>query len=164
MLSRAHGLRGYRETYLLQEAYLSLLPGAPALVERRRKTLTPVMVDMLPVWGFQCGEGKIPFPTPQNGLVLYDPFDTGSQPNANILVTGTSGAGKSFAVSYILSAYELACAGRGERLPFTFILDNGASYRRYIELRPDGRYVAYSFEHPPGDAIRHVHPEVGAAF
>jgi type IV secretory pathway VirB4 component len=150
VLSRAHGLRGYRETYLLREGYMSLLPGAPALVERRRKTLTPVMVDMLPVWGFQCGEGKVPFLTPHNGLVLYDPFDTGSQPNANILVTGTSGAGKSFAVSYLLSAYEIACAGRGDRPPFTFILDNGASYRRYIELRPDGRYVAYSFEEPPG--------------
>ena len=150
VLSRAHGLRGYRETYLLKEAYLSLLPGAPPLVERRRKTLTPVMVDMLPVWGFQTGEGKVPFLTPHNGLVLYDPFDTGAQPNANILVTGTSGAGKSFAVSYLLSAYEVACAGRGDRSPFTFILDNGASYRRYIELRPDGRYVAYSFEHPPG--------------
>lgn len=150
MLSRAHGLRGYRETYLLKEAYLALLPGAPALVERRRKTLTPVMVDMLPVWGFQSGEGKVPFLTPHNGLVLYDPFDTGSQPNANILVTGTSGAGKSFAVSYLLSAYEVACAARGDKAPFTFILDNGASYRRYIELRPDGRYVAYSFEQPPG--------------
>jgi len=149
-LSRAHGLRGYRETYLLREAYLSLLPGAPPLVERRRKTLTPVMVDMLPVWGFQTGEGKVPFVTPSNGLVLYDPFDTGSQPNANILVTGTSGAGKSFAVSYLLSAYEIACAGRGEKPPFTFILDNGASYRRYMELRPDGRYVAYSFDEPPG--------------
>ena len=65
-------------------------------------------------------------------------------------MTGTSGAGKSFAVSYLLSAYEVACAGRGDRAPFTFILDNGASYRRYIELRPDGRYVAYSFEQPPG--------------
>jgi type IV secretory pathway VirB4 component len=149
-LSRAHGLRGYRETYLLLEAYLSLVPGAPPLVERRRKTLTPVMVDMLPMWGFQSGEGKVPFLTPTNGLVLYDPFDTGAQPNANILVTGTSGAGKSFAVSYLLSGYEVACAGRQERAPFTFILDNGASYRRYIELRPDGRYVAYSFEQPPG--------------
>jgi type IV secretory pathway VirB4 component len=139
VLSRAHGLRGYRETYLLREAYLSLLPGAMPLVERRRKTLTPVMVDMLPIWGFQSGEGKVPFLTPQNGLVLYDPFDTGSQPNANILVTGTSGAGKSFAVSYLLSAYEIACAGRNDRPPFTFILDNGASYRRYIEMRPDGR-------------------------
>jgi hypothetical protein len=149
-LSRAHGLRGYRETYLLREAYLSLLPGAAPLVERRRKTLTPVMVDMLPIWGFQTGSGRIPFLTPQNGFVLYDPFDTGQQPNANILVTGTSGSGKSFAVSYLLSAYEISCAGRGDKPPYTFILDNGASYRRYVELRPDGRYIEYSFDRPPG--------------
>jgi type IV secretion system protein VirB4 len=150
VLSRAHGLRGYRETYLLREAYLSLLPGAPPLVERRRKTLTPVMVDMLPIWGFQMGSGRVPFLTPHNGLVLYDPFDTGSQPNANILVTGTSGSGKSFGVSYLLSAYEISCASRGDKPPYTFILDNGASYRRYVELRPDGRYIAYSFDRPPG--------------
>jgi type IV secretory pathway VirB4 component len=150
VLSRAHGLRGYRETYLLREAYLSLLPGAPCLVERRRKTLTPVMVDMLPIWGFQTGTGRIPFLTPHHGLVLFDPFDTGSQPNANVLVTGTSGSGKSFAVQYVLSAYEISCAGREDRAPYTFILDNGASYRRYVELRPDGRYVAYSFDRPPG--------------
>src|SRR6185436_4151784 len=140
VLSRAHGLRGYRETYLLREAYLSLLPGASPLVERRRKTLTPVMVDMLPIWGFQTGTGRVPFLTPHNGLVLYDPFDTGQQPNANVLVTGTSGSGKSFGVSYLLSAYEISCAARGDKAPYTFILDNGASYKRYVELRPDGRY------------------------
>src|SRR5262249_51219377 len=75
---------------------------------------------------------------------------TRAQPNANILVTGTSGAGKSFAVSYLLSGYEVASAGRGARPPFTFILDNGASYRRYVDLPPHGRYVAYDFDHPPG--------------
>src|SRR5258708_32668101 len=89
------------------------------------------MVDMLPVWGFQSGEGKIPFLTPHNGLVLYDPFDTGSQPNANILVTGTSGAGESFAGSYLLSAYEVASAGPAALRPLTFILGN----RRFC--RPD---------------------------
>src|SRR5437773_11301204 len=107
--------------------------------------MVPGMVDMLPECGCKSGQGKVPYMTPHNGPILYDPLDTGSQPNANILVTGTSGAGKSFAVSYLLSAYEVACAGRGDRPPFTFILDNGASYRRYIELRPDGRYEG------PGD-------------
>ena len=93
--------------------------------------------------------------TAGNQLLVLGSSTSGAGPlqttlAANILVTGTSGAGKSFAVSYLLSAYEVACAGRGDRPPFTFILDNGASYRRYIELRPDARYVAYDFEHPPG--------------
>src|SRR2546428_2455713 len=51
VLSRAHGLRGYRETYLLREADLSLLPASPPLVARRRKTRTPAMVDIIPGCG-----------------------------------------------------------------------------------------------------------------
>jgi hypothetical protein len=151
VLSRAHGLRGYRETYLLKPAWLSSLPGAPALLERRRKALTPNAVDMLPVFDFRVGAGKVPFATPYNSVVLYDPFDIRCQANANILVTGTSGAGKSVLVQFLLSGYEMACAGRGEPRPYTVILDNGASYRRYIDLRPqDSRYVAFDFENPPG--------------
>jgi hypothetical protein len=150
VMSRAHGLRGYRETFNLKPAYLSLLPGAPPLVERRRKALTPVMVDMMPVFDFRCGEGKVPFLTPSNSLVLYDPWDTRAQANANILVTGTSGAGKSVAVQVIVSGYEIAAAGRGEPRPYTFILDNGQSYRRWCELREDARYVPFSFQEPPG--------------
>jgi type IV secretory pathway VirB4 component len=151
VMSRAHGLRGYRETYLLKPAWLSLLPGAPVLVERRRRTLTPAMVDMLPVFDLRVGEGKVPFATPYNSLVLYDPFDPRLQANANILVTGTSGAGKSVLVQYLLSSYEIAALGRGEPAPYIFILDNGASYERYLELRPeDARYVAFDFDRPPG--------------
>jgi hypothetical protein len=151
VLARAHGLRGYRETYLLKRAWLSTLPGAPVLVERRRKALSPNAVDMLPVFDFRVGAGKVPFGTPNNSIVLYDPFDARSQANANILVTGTSGAGKSVLVQFLLSGYEMACAGRGEPRPYVVVLDNGASYKRYIDLRPeDGRYVAFDFDDPPG--------------
>ncbi len=103
VLSRAHGLRGYRETYLLREAYLSLLPGAPALVERRRKTLTPVMVDMLPVWGFQSGEGKVPFLTPHNGLVLYGRTDL--QPRSASPITRKGRPSASCLVSFSLPGF-----------------------------------------------------------
>jgi hypothetical protein len=151
VLARAYGLRGYRETYLLKQAWLQTLPGAPVLVERRRKALTPTVADMLPVFDFRVGRGKVPFPTPNNSVVLYDPFDSRSQANANILVTGTSGAGKSVLVQFLLSGYEIACAGHGEALPYVVILDNGASYKRYVDLRPDeSRYVAFDFEHVPG--------------
>jgi hypothetical protein len=150
VLSRAYGLRGYRETYFLKPAWLASLPGAPVLLERRRKTLTPNAVDMLPAFDFRVGEGLVPFATPYNSLVLYDPFDTGSQANANILVTGTSGAGKSVLVQFLISGYEIASLGHGLPSPYTVILDNGASYRRYIDLRPhDSRYVAFDFETPP---------------
>lgn len=151
VMARAYGMRGYRETYLLKPAWMSTLPGAPVLVERRRKALTPTMVDMLPCFDFRVGRGKVPFTTPNNSLVLYDPFDTAVLANANVLITGTSGAGKSVLAQYLLSGYEIACAGRHQPLPYVFILDNGGSYQRYMELRPeDARYVTFTFQHPPG--------------
>jgi hypothetical protein len=151
VLARAHGLRGYRETYLLKRAWLSTLPGAEPLVERRRKALSPNVVDMLPIFDFRVGDGKVPFATPNNSLVLFDPFDARTQANANVLVTGTSGAGKSVLVQFLLSGYEMACAGRGEPRPYVVVLDNGASYKRYVDLRPeDSRYVAFDFDDLPG--------------
>jgi type IV secretory pathway VirB4 component len=105
---------------------------------------------MMPIYDFRTGTGKVPFLTPTRSLVLYDPFDTRVLPNANILVTGTSGAGKSFLVSLLVSGYEIGAAAQGEPPPYVFILDNGASYKRYAELRPDGRYVLFGFDRPPG--------------
>ena len=148
-MSRAHGLRGVRETYLLKPAFLSTLPGAPSLVERRRRTLSPVAVDLMPLFSFREGKGKVPLLTPTNSVVFYDPFDAEVTANANILVTGTSGSGKSFLVSSLLSGYEIACAAKGEPGPYTFILDNGDSYSRYAEIT-GGRYVTFTFQEPPG--------------
>jgi hypothetical protein len=150
-MARAHGLHGQRETFLLKPAYLSMLPGAPPLLERRRKALTPVAVDLMPVFDSVPGEGKVPFVTPSHSIVLYDPFDTRAQANANALITGIPGAGKSVLAQMVLSGYEIAGAGRGEPPPHVFILDNGASYERYMRLREeDGRYVRFTFSSPPG--------------
>jgi type IV secretory pathway VirB4 component len=145
-MSRAHGLHGHRETFMLKRAYLSVMPGAPPMVERRRKALTPVAVDLMPVFDTVSGEGRIPFVTPSNALVFYDPFDSRAQANANALITGIPGAGKSVLAQMLLSGYEIGCAGSGDPLPYVFILDNGASYERYIRLRDeDGRYVRFGF-------------------
>jgi type IV secretory pathway VirB4 component len=145
-MSRAHGLHGHRETFLLKRAYLSVMPGAPAMVERRRKALTPVAVDLMPVFDTVCGQGRVPFVTPSNAVVFYDPFDSRAQANANALITGIPGAGKSVLAQMLLSGYEIGCAGSGDPLPYVFILDNGASYERYVRLREgDGRYVRFGF-------------------
>lgn len=147
------GMRGYRETFLLRKLFLSQVPGAPAVAERQRKALTPVMVDMQPVFDFRSGDATrgVPFVTRDRATIFYDPFDARAQANANVLVTGTSGAGKSVAVQMLLSGYEMMAACHGHPPPQVFIIDNGASYRRYMDLRPeDGRYVAFSFAEPPG--------------
>ncbi len=152
-MTALQGMRGYRETFLLRHLFLSQVPGAPPAFERRRKALTPVMVDMQPVFDFRSGDATrgVPLLTRDHAVVFYDPFDTREQANANVLVTGTSGAGKSVAVQMLLSGYEIMAACHGHPAPQIFIIDNGASYRRYIELRPaDGRYVAFSFAEPPG--------------
>jgi type IV secretory pathway VirB4 component len=152
-MSGAQGMTPYRETYLLKPAFLSLLPGSPMLVERRRRTLTPVLVDMLPVYDFRSGQADtgIPLLTNNNSLIFYNPFElTGLQPNANILLTGTSGAGKSVGLQMITSGYKIMAACHGRPQPYMFILDNGASYKRFMDLQHDARYVAFSFAEPPG--------------
>jgi hypothetical protein len=159
-MARAHGLHGQRETFLLQQSYLGLLPGSPPLVERRRKALTPVAVDLMPIFDTVPGEGKVPFLTPSQSLVFYDPFDVRAQANANALITGVPGAGKSVLAQLVLSGYEIATAGRGESSPYVFILDNGASYERYMRLREDdGRYVRFSFAEPPGVDVFECAPD-----
>ena len=150
-LSSAHGLTGYRETYNLQPAFLSVLPGAPALKERVRSALSPNMVDMLPCFDFKNGDkGKIVLTTPNASVVYYDPFDAKQQHNANILIVGASGSGKSVAAQVLLTSYEIANAAQSEPSPFVFVIDNGGSYKRMMDLRDDGRYVRFSFEEPPG--------------
>jgi hypothetical protein len=161
VLSRAHGLRGVREQFMLRRAYVSFLPGAPLLAERRRKALTPNAVDMLPIYDFRQGRGMVPFLTPQNSLALVDPWNP-TLPNANVLITGTSGSGKSFLASTILSGYELACRCQGGPAPQVFVLDNGASYRSFMELRPDGRYVTFSVDRPPGVDVFAWTPDDGS--
>jgi hypothetical protein len=163
-LSRAHGMRGTRERFLLKRAYLAFLPGAPPLVQRARKAPSDNVADMLPYYDFRLGDGdgKIAFLTPQNSVVLFDPWARG-RANAHISISGETGAGKSFLAQRIIVDYEVGCRSRGEAPPYVFILDNGASYRRLMELRgPTGRYVTFSFDRPPGVPIFEWCPEDGS--
>ena len=162
-MAATQGMRGYRETFLLRRLFLSHAPGAPPVLERRRKALTPVMVDLQPVFDFRSGDSTrgVPFLTRDRAAIFFDPFDPRAQMNANILVTGTSGAGKSVAVQMIVSGYELMAACHGHPAPRVFIIDNGASYKRFMDARPhDGRYIPFSFNEPPGCDILAFDPAV----
>lgn len=110
------------------------LPAAPLSLERARKMKTNNLADFLPVYGPREGDldPVVLFRNRLNGLVSFNAFAPGL-PNYNSLVTGSSGAGKSFLNNCIL----LQEFARGLRV---FIIDIGGSYKKLTEAL-GGQYL-----------------------
>ena len=121
------GAEGLEETVGSWKILKGNLPAAPLSLERARKIKTNNLADFLPVYGPREGDKDpaVIFRNRLNGLVSFNPFDP-NLPNYNALVTGSSGAGKSFLNNCILMQ-ELA---RNLRV---FIIDIGGSYRKLTE-------------------------------
>lgn len=157
VLSRFRGLQGaegLEESVGAWKILKNNLPAAPISLERARKMKTNNLADFLPVYGPREGDRDpvVIFRNRLNGLVSYDAFDPGL-PNYNCLVTGSSGAGKSFLNNCIL-LQELA---RGLRV---FIIDIGGSYKKltqalngqYLEINLSDEYRINPFDLPnPND-------------
>ncbi|MDZ4660413.1 MAG: ATP-binding protein [Pseudomonadota bacterium] len=128
------GAEGLEETVGSWKIMKGNFPAAPINLERARKMKTHNLADFLPVYGPRVGDSDpaVIFRNRLNGLVSFNPFDPGL-PNYNALVTGSSGAGKSFLNNCIL-LQELA---RGLRV---FIIDIGGSYQKLTESL-DGQYL-----------------------
>jgi type-IV secretion system protein TraC len=128
------GAEGLEETVGAWKIAKGNLPVAPISLERARKMKTNNLADFLPIYGSREGdlEPVVIFRNRLNGLVSFNPFDPGLS-NYNALVTGSSGAGKSFLNNCIL-AQELA---RDLRV---FIIDIGGSYKKLTESL-DGQYL-----------------------
>jgi hypothetical protein len=92
-----NGAEGLEESVGAWKVTKGSLPGAPVNLERARKVKTNNLADFLPVYGPREGDEDpaVIFRNRLNGLVSFNPFDPGL-PNYNSLVTGSSGAGKSF--------------------------------------------------------------------
>jgi len=153
VLSRFRGLQGaegLEETVGSWKVIKGSLPGAPMSLERARKIKTNNLADFLPVYGPREGDKDpvVVFRNRLNGLIGYNSFDPGL-PNYNCLVTGSSGAGKSFLNNCIL-LQEMA---RNLRV---FIVDIGGSYRKitealggqYLEINLSDRYCINPFDLP----------------
>lgn len=154
-LSKANGLRGYRETAGLFDAYRSMIPGG-ADFPRRKDLMTPEMVDLMPVWDCRPTKGMIPFRTSRNTCTWVDVFDKSINPNANVLIFGASGSGKSFLTNTLLVGQDIACAARGLPAPCTYIIDCGGSYNRYMGVRPDAVSRTFEGDNVPGiDPFQH---------
>ena len=128
------GAEGLEESVGAWKVLKGSLPAAPLSLERARKMKTNNLADFLPVYGPREGDldPVVLFRNRLNGLVSFNAFDPGL-PNYNSLVTGSSGAGKSFLNNCIL-LQELA---RGLRV---FIIDIGGSYKKLTEAL-GGQYL-----------------------
>jgi type IV secretory pathway VirB4 component len=129
-----NGAEGIAESVANWKVFKNTLPGAPKELVRARRIKTNNLVDFLPVYGPRVGDEnpKVMLSNRLGGLVGYDSFSS-SLGNYNALVTGSSGAGKSFLNNCILTQ-ELA---RGTR---AFIIDIGGSYKKLTHAL-GGQYV-----------------------
>lgn len=145
-----NGAEGLEETVGAWKIFKGNLPGAPKNLERAKKFKTNNLVDFIPLFGPREGDDDptVIFRNRMNGLVSFNPFDS-KLTNYNQLVTGSSGAGKSFLNNCILMQ-ELA---RGLRV---FIIDIGGSYKKlteslggqYIEMNLSDQYRLNPFDIP----------------
>lgn len=131
------GAEGLEESVGSWKIFKGELVAAPIKQERARKMKTNNLADFLPVYGPREGDQDpaVIFRNRLNGLVGYNPFDP-SLPNYNVLVTGSSGAGKSFLNNCIL----LQELNRDLRV---FIIDIGGSYKKLTEAL-GGQYLDIS--------------------
>ncbi len=130
VLSRIRSLSGaeaIHETVGSWKIFKNDLPFAPIEQIRGKRIKTNNLADFLPLYGPRRGDDDpvVILHNRLGGLVSLNPFDS-KLPNYNALVTGSSGAGKSFLNNYIT----LQQMTRKTRL---FVIDIGGSYKKLTE-------------------------------
>ncbi len=125
---------------LLQSLPLSYDPAFDRALKRSRSILSTNLADLLPIYGPYRGT-----PTPEILLqnrrgepISFSFFDSQVAPHG--IVTGTSGAGKSFFTNYF------AASVRKKGSP-VFILDRGNSYRKLCDVL-GGQYITFDPDRP----------------
>ncbi|HEY8270212.1 MAG TPA: ATP-binding protein [Pseudobdellovibrionaceae bacterium] len=128
------GAEGMVESLAAASIFFDLaLPNARAK-ERSRKMNTSVLADFLPLYGDWRGhaEARVLLRNRSGGVLGFNPFSP-THGNFNQIVSGGSGAGKSFANVLMVSHLM-------KEDPKVFIIDIGASYKRLSE-NLDGQYI-----------------------
>ncbi len=156
------GSEGCEETVGAWKIFKSNLPLAPLSLVRSKPLKTNNLVDFLPVYGPSRGD-DIPLVllnTRLGGLYSFNPTDP-KLTNYNMLVTGSSGSGKSFANNFLM----LQQIARGTKV---FIIDVGGSYEKmtkvlggqYFEINLSENYAINPFtlcdpsQAPHGDRLK----------
>lgn len=142
------GSEGLQETVAAWKIFKSELPLAPQNLVRSKKMKTNNLVDFLPLFGSSLGD-KNPVAithTRQGSLYALDSYSPRLS-NFNVLCTGSSGSGKSFANNF-LTLQQIA---RGTKI---YIVDIGGSYKKmtevfggqYFEINLSENYAINPFE------------------
>ncbi|MBL7545114.1 MAG: ATP-binding protein [Bdellovibrionaceae bacterium] len=122
------GAEGIHETVSSWKVFSSTMPGAPVNLVRKKKMKTNNLVDFLPLYGASIGD-ELPLVlthTRHGSMYSVNPYDP-KLTNYNMLVTGSSGSGKSFVNNFLM----LQQIARGTKV---FIIDIGGSYKKLCEL------------------------------
>jgi conjugal transfer ATP-binding protein TraC len=128
------GSEGMVESLAAHSIFFSLaLPNARCS-ERTRRMNTEVLADFLPIFGDWLGheEPRVLLRNRSGGLLGFDPFSP-TLTNFNQIVSGGSGAGKSFLTNILISHLM-------KEDPKVFILDIGGSYKKVTE-NFGGQYI-----------------------
>ncbi len=129
------------------------LPNARA-PERTRRIKTSNLKDLLPLYGPWDGVGgaSVLLRSRFGNLIGFDPFSP-ELPNANQLISGGSGSGKSFLTNLLVLQML-------KENPRVFIVDIGGSYQKvcenlggqYLPLGIDSTIAFNPFDLPPGES------------
>ena len=129
------GAEGLAETVGGFKVFKTVLPLGNVASVRPKRVKTDNLADFVPIYEPYQGKSRpvCLFHNRYSGLVSYDPFDGARLPNFNALVTGSSGAGKSFLNNLILLQFMT-------QKPVVFVIDIGGSYKKLCEFM-DGQYI-----------------------
>jgi type IV secretory pathway VirB4 component len=126
---RMNGAKAVLETIAKRRIFIGALPGMGETDKREQDMLTPNAADLLPTEMPWTGTRRSPlilFETPFRQLIPYSMFDPDFA-NANGLIMGTSGSGKTLMTQLIL-----LMSSRTD--PLVSILERGDSYLPLVEL------------------------------
>jgi conjugal transfer ATP-binding protein TraC len=129
------GSEGMLESLAATSIFFGLgLPNARA-TERSRRMNTEVLADFLPIFGDWRGHEapRVLLQNRQGGVIGFDPFSP-TLTNFNQIVSGGSGAGKSYLTNLLLAQVM-------KEDPKVYIIDIGGSYKKVTE-NLGGQYIA----------------------
>ncbi|MBT4762908.1 MAG: TraC family protein [Bdellovibrionaceae bacterium] len=147
------GSEGMEETIAAFDIYSQFAFPNTRVAERTKRIKTSNLADLLPVYGPWVGhkEAKILLRSRMGSLVKFNPFSN-SLTNANQIVSGGSGSGKSFLTNLLLIQML-------KEDPLVFVVDIGGSYKKvcdnlsgqYIPLGLDSNLAINPFDLAPGE-------------